>query len=55
MCEKVINNARISNVYYILDKPIEKKEYNKTTYNYQQNNYTEKYAEILHNFFNKLR
>lgn len=55
MCEKVINNARISNVYYILDKPNEKKEYNKTTYNYQQNNYTEKYAEILHNFFNKLR
>ena len=55
MCEKVINNSRISNVYYLLDKPMEKKEYKKTKYtkiNYPQ---CSKYQEILHAFFNKIR
>ena len=55
MCSKVINNARISNVFYLIQKPKSKKEYNKTKYIYQQNNYTEKCQELLQNFFNKLR
>lgn len=55
MCEKVINNARIRRVYYILDKPDSKKEYNKTEIIYQQSEYQEKYRKLLHNFFNKLR
>ena len=55
MCSKVINNARINNVFYLIQKPKSKKEYNKTKYIYQQNNYTEKCQKLLQNFFNKLR
>lgn len=55
MCEKVINNSRIRNVYYLLDKSEMKKEYNKTKISYQQSEYEEKYRKLLHNFFNKLR
>ena len=55
MCEKVINNCRISNVYFLLDKPSSKHEYKKTKYIKTDNKLTEKYSEILRNFFNKLR
>ena len=55
MCSKVINNARINNVYYFLEKPDSKKEYNKTRYIYQQNEYYDKYKKMLQDFFNKLR
>ena len=55
MCKKVINSARIRNVYYLLDKPDSKKEYEKTTYTYQQSEISKKYSKILQNFFNKIR
>ena len=55
MCSKVINNARINKVYYLLDKPSTKREYDKTKYIYQQNKYSDKYQKILQDFFNKLR
>ncbi|MBR5662098.1 MAG: nucleoside deaminase [Bacilli bacterium] len=55
MCTKVINNARISNVYYLTERLESKKEYNKTKYIYQQNLYTEKCQKMLQSFFNKLR
>ena len=55
MCSKVINSSRINNVYYLLDKPETKKEYNKTSYIYQHTNYSDKYQKILQDFFNKLR
>lgn len=55
MCEKVINNSRISNVYYLLDKPVSKHEYTKTKYIQTKSNLTEKYSNILRDFFNKLR
>lgn len=55
MCKKVINNSRINNVFYLLEKPDNKKEYNKTIYTYQQNEYSKKYQKILQDFFNKLR
>ena len=55
MCEKIINNARIDNVFYLLDKPESKKEYNKTKLVYLQTSYEKKYKEILQKFFNKLR
>ena len=55
MCSKVISNARINNVFYLIDKPETKKEYNKTKYIYQQNINAEKYRKMLQNFFNKLR
>lgn len=55
MCEKVINNARIRDVYYLLDKPISKKEYKKTDYIFVPSIYEEKYRKNLQKFFNKLR
>ena len=55
MCEKVINNARIRNVYYLLDKPSFKNEYNKTNYKKVDYPQSEKCHEILRNFFNKIR
>ena len=55
MCQKVINSSRIKNVYYLLDKPSSKKEYNKTKYTLINDEYSEKYFQILHNFFDKLR
>lgn len=55
MCQKVINNSRINNVYYILDKPDVKKEYNKTQYIFIENKYTKEYRKKLSDFFNKLR
>lgn len=55
MCEQVINNARIRNVFYMLDKPDFKKNYEKTVITYQQSKYSKKYKKILQNFFNKLR
>ena len=55
MCSKVINNARIRNVYYLTERLETKKEYDKTKYIYQQNLYTEKCQKMLQSFFNKLR
>ena len=55
MCQKVIDNSRINNVYYLLDKPTFKKEFNKTKYVYISNIYSDKYKKILTNFFNKIR
>lgn len=55
MCEQVITNARIRNVFYMLDKPDFKKNYEKTVITYQQSKYSKKYKKILQNFFNKLR
>lgn len=55
MCEKVINNARIKNVYYLLDKPNFKKEYKKTNIIYQQSDFEKVYRKMIQNFFNKLR
>ena len=55
MCKKVINNARIKNVYYLLDKPNFKKEYKKTNIIYQQSDFEKVYRKMIQNFFNKLR
>lgn len=55
MCQKVINNARINNVYYLLDKPDSKHEYNKTFYKKIDSTISNEYADILGNFFKKLR
>lgn len=51
MCESVINQTRIKNVYYLLDKPKEKKEYYKTEYIKIKNDSEQKYAKILSNYF----
>ena len=52
MCENIIKQSRIKNVYYILDKPDNKKEYYKTiikqTYVRNQRDY---YHQLLKKFF----
>lgn len=49
MCETIIKQARIKNVYYLVDKLEFKKEYYKT--NIEKLNYTNNYKEILGSFF----
>lgn len=56
MCYAAINQSRIKNVYYLLDKPEEKKEYNKTEYQEANNStYKGEYSLILKTFFQKKR
>lgn len=56
MCTAVINQARIKNVYYLLDKEEHKKEYYKTNYNETNiRTQSEKYKAILTGFFEKKR
>ena len=55
MCAGACVNARIRNVYYLLDKPSFKNEYNKTNYKKVDYPQSEKCHEILRNFFNKIR
>ena len=56
MCMEVIKQSRIRNVYYLLDKPSTKKEYNKTEFIKEVNNYNEQmYHNILSNFFAQKR
>ena len=53
MCESVIRESRIRNVFYILDKPVTKKEFYKTKI--AQTNVCEKYKLILQSFFKNKR
>ena len=56
ICENVIKQSRINNVYYFIDKLETKKEYNKT--NFTKANictYEQKYKRILTEFFQKKR
>lgn len=53
MCESIIKEARIKNVFYILDKPDQKKEYNKTKV--AQTNVCDEYKHILQSFFKNKR
>jgi tRNA(adenine34) deaminase len=56
MCTEIIKQCRISNVYYMLDKPSNKLEFSKVEFkeieSYQQK---KEYAEMLTNFFKYLR
>ena len=56
MCFEIIRQCRIKNVYYLLEKPSNKKEFSKTNF-LQINNLTNEkiYSSILSNFFKKLR
>ena len=56
MCESIIKQARIKNVYYLLDKLNNKKEYYKT--NIVKANirmYEDEYHKYLKDFFQKRR
>ena len=56
MCYEVIQQSRIDTVYYLLDKPLIKKEYTKTKFNkINAEIYEKKYQQILSSFFKKLR
>ena len=56
ICENVIKQSRISNVYYLLDKPENKKEYIKTKISKTNIcTYEQMYKVILTNFFQKKR
>ena len=53
MCEAVIKESRIKNVYYILEKPFQKKEYNKIIF--EQVYVSNGYESLLSNFFKNKR
>ena len=56
ICENIIKQSRIRNVYYLIDKPDTKKEYNKTKFNKMNIcTYEQMYELILKNFFQKKR
>lgn len=56
MCSEIIKQSRISNVYYLVDKSEEKKEFYKTNFNKINNPLKEQeYLSILSNFFKELR
>lgn len=55
MCEGAIRQARIKNVYYLLEKPENKKEYYKTNYKKANISMQEEYSKILKNFFQNKR
>ena len=54
MCEIIIKQARIKNVYYLLEKLNSKKEYNKTNFIKISEN-EQMYYNILRDFFKKKR
>ena len=56
MCMEGIKQARISNVYFLAEKPSSKVEFNRTNLVKINNDSKEKeYLEILSDFFKKLR
>jgi len=59
MCNEVIKQSRIANVYYLLSKPDSKKEYNRTNFcNFNEKiaqNYIQMYACMLSEFFKSKR
>ena len=56
ICENIIKQSRIRNVYYLIDKPDTKKEYNKTKFSKMNIcTYERMYGLILKNFFQKKR
>ena len=56
ICENIIKQSRIKNVYYLLEKSENKKEYNKTKFIKTNNcTYEQMYEYILHDFFKKKR
>lgn len=56
MCESVIKQSRIRNVYYLIDKDINKKEYYRTLVKkYDDLNLEKLYKEKMNLFFRKRR
>lgn len=56
MCFEIINQSRIKNVYYLLEKPDYKHEFNKTNYKKMNNKeYSTSYQHLLSTFFKNKR
>ncbi len=59
MCEKVIKEARISNVYFLVDRLDQKKQYDKTIYKQLNSefalDYQKKYSKKIKNFWKNIR
>lgn len=56
MCEEIIKQSRLKSVFYLLEKPENKKEYRKTTFNQDESPvWQAKYKTIMANFFKNLR
>lgn len=56
MCQEIIKQSRILNVYYFLEKPLNKKEFSKTQFAYYKDeNFMYTYQQLLTNFFRKKR
>ncbi|MDE5539551.1 MAG: nucleoside deaminase [Bacilli bacterium] len=56
MCESIIKQSHIRNVYYILDKSNEKREYNKTKIvKANKSMYESAYSQYLRDFFQNKR
>lgn len=56
MCQEVIKQSRLKNVYYLLDKSSSKLEYSKTNFEkFELNLLESEYNEILSTFFVNLR
>lgn len=56
MCTEIIKQSRIDNVYYILEKNVNKKEYNRTIISKANiHTYEETYTQVLQSFFQNKR
>ncbi len=55
MCQNIIKQSRINKVIYYVDKPESKKEYNKVRIIQEKTDYSQKYKEMLTNFFKSKR
>ena len=55
MCKKIIEESRISKVYYVLKKGNITNKYDKTKYEQMYTIYKEDYKKYIENFFKKLR
>ena len=53
MCESIIKESRIKSVYYILEKPLQKKQYDNTSFKRTSVRYD--YENLLSNFFKNKR
>ena len=51
MCQEVIKQARIENVFYLLEKPEYKKEYNNTNFIKIENNKNKEFKQMLSTLF----
>lgn len=55
MCESVIKNSHIKQVYYLLDKQSDQKEFQKTKSMLITNDLSTQYNQILSSFFQNIR